>query len=129
MLASQLPHQFALDRRRYSSFAITSFRARFSSNNSADICFNRRFSSSSSRNRRMSAASIAILCLPLVISRVADFVLPTNVSYRPSGFDCFQDRNDLMLTEFALSHLGLLASYSPGNLYFSMVRFLGRVTN
>src|SRR5260370_10645630 len=58
MLSSQLPHQFALDRRRYSFFAITSFSARVSSNNSADICFKRRFSSSSSRSRRMSAASI-----------------------------------------------------------------------
>src|SRR5258708_6215364 len=58
MLASQLPHQFALDRGRYSFFAITSFSARFSSNNSADFCFNRGFSFSSSRSRRMSAASI-----------------------------------------------------------------------
>jgi hypothetical protein len=33
-----------------------------------------------------------------------------------------------MLTEFAPLHPGLLASYSPGNLYFSMVLFLGRVT-
>ncbi len=30
--------------------------------------------------------------------------------------------------EFALSHSGLLASYSPGNLFFSMALFLGRVT-
>src|SRR5262245_31716805 len=48
-LAAQRHYQFALDRRRYSFFAITSFSARFSSNKSAEICFNRRFSSSSSR--------------------------------------------------------------------------------
>jgi hypothetical protein len=33
------------------------------------------------------------------------------------------DRDDLGLTEFALSHQGLLASYSAGNLYFSMNSF------
>src|SRR5258706_13013456 len=70
-----------------------------------------------------------ILCLPLVICRIADFVLATNVSYRPSRFHCFQDRDDLMLTEFAPLHswppgLAIL----PGNLYFSMVLFLGVLT-
>src|SRR2546426_4431666 len=69
-----------------------------------------------------------VLCLPLVISGFADFVLATDISHRSSTFDRFQDRNDGIFTEFALSHLGLLASYSPGNLYFSMARFLGRVT-
>jgi hypothetical protein len=32
--------------------------------------------------------------------------------YRPSCFDCFQDRDDLMLTEFAPLHPGLLGSLS-----------------
>src|SRR5262245_32274116 len=41
MLASQRHYQFALDRRRYSFFSITSFSARFSSNKSAEICFSR----------------------------------------------------------------------------------------
>jgi hypothetical protein len=59
MLVSQRHYQFAPDRRRYSFFAITSFSARFSSNKSAEICFNRRFSSSSSRRRLMSEA-----CMP-----------------------------------------------------------------
>jgi hypothetical protein len=68
-----------------------------------------------------------VLYLPLVISRLANFVLATNILYRPSCFHCFQDPNDLMFTKFALLHFGLLASYSPGNLYFSMVWFLGRV--
>src|SRR5437667_7479065 len=58
MLGAQILNQLALHCRLYSFFAITSFSARFSSNNSAEICFNRRFSSSSSRKRRMSAASI-----------------------------------------------------------------------
>src|ERR1051326_3398049 len=51
MLVAQRHYQFALHRRRYSFFAITSFRARFSSNKSAEICFSRRFSSSNSRRR------------------------------------------------------------------------------
>jgi hypothetical protein len=63
-----------------------------------------------------------------VRARIAQPMLVTNVPYRSSGFDCFQDRDDLMFTEFALLHFGLLASYSPGNLYFSMALFLGRVT-
>src|SRR5205807_3153151 len=58
VLGSQILYQLSLHCRPYSFFAITSFSARFSSNNSADICFNRRFSSSSSRSRLMSAASI-----------------------------------------------------------------------
>jgi hypothetical protein len=57
-----------------------------------------------------------------------DFVFGTNVSDSLTRLDRFQDGNDLMLVEFALSHSGLLASYSPGNLYFSMARFLRRVT-
>jgi NAD(P)-dependent dehydrogenase (short-subunit alcohol dehydrogenase family) len=55
-------------------------------------------------------------------------VLATNVSHRSSRFHGFQDRDDGVFAEFALSHSGLLTSYSPGNLYFSMARFLGRVT-
>jgi hypothetical protein len=51
-------NQLSLHRQLYSFFAITSFNARFSSYKSAYICFNRRFSSSSSRKRRMSVASI-----------------------------------------------------------------------
>src|SRR5215212_2576837 len=70
----------------------------------------------------------AVLCLPLVIGGVADFVFATNVSDGLARLDGFQDGDDLGLAEFALSHSGLLASYSPGNLYFSMARFLGRVT-
>src|SRR5215217_4254943 len=69
-----------------------------------------------------------ILCLPLVIGGVADFVFATNVSDGLARLDGFQNGDDLRLAEFALSHSGLLASYSPGNLYFSMARFLGRVT-
>jgi hypothetical protein len=55
-------------------------------------------------------------------------VFATNVSDALARLDGFQDGDDLRLAEFALSHWGLLASYSPGNLYFSMARFLGRVT-
>ena len=58
MLLLETSYQFALDRRRYSFFAITSFSARFSNNKSAEICFNRRFSSSSSRSRLMSDTCI-----------------------------------------------------------------------
>src|ERR1700752_1204064 len=48
VLAPQCNHQFALELRRHSFFSITSFKALFSSNKSAEICFNRRFSSSNS---------------------------------------------------------------------------------
>ena len=34
----------------------------------------------------------------------------------------------LVLAELTLLHLGLQASYSPRNLYFSMLRFLGILT-
>lgn len=45
----------------------------------------------------------------------------TDVSDGSARFHGLQDRDDLVLTEFALPRLGLLASYSPRNLYFSMV--------
>src|SRR5215208_2206224 len=40
----------------------------------------------------------------LVIGRFTDFVFTTDVLYRPSPFDRFQDRDDLMFAEFALPH-------------------------
>jgi hypothetical protein len=61
------------------------------------------------RRRDISARS---MLLPLVISRVADLMLATDVPDGPSCFHRFQDRDDLMFAEFALPHRGLLASYS-----------------
>src|SRR5438067_7029416 len=46
----------------------------------------------------------AVLLLPLVISRLGDLVLATNIGHRPSRFYCFQDRDDLTLTELASLH-------------------------
>src|SRR5687768_5101498 len=59
MLCLQNSNQFAFRDGLQSFFAITSFSARFSSSRSADICFKRRFSSSSSRRRLISEA-----CMP-----------------------------------------------------------------
>src|SRR5215216_2113123 len=46
----------------------------------------------------------AVLCLPLVVGGVADFVFATNVSDGLARLDGFQDGDDLRLAEFALSH-------------------------
>ncbi len=43
-----------------------------------------------------------VLCLPL--SRVANFVLATNISDALARLDGFQDGDDLRLAKFALSH-------------------------
>src|SRR5919112_5197619 len=51
-------NQLPFDRRLYSFFVSTSFKIRCSKDSSAYMAFNRRFSSSSSRKRRMSAASM-----------------------------------------------------------------------
>src|SRR5687767_8759478 len=45
-----------------------------------------------------------VLCLPLVIGGVADFVFATNISDGLARLNGFQDGNDLRLAKFALSH-------------------------
>src|SRR5436190_2105964 len=57
-LLADADNQLPFDRRLYSFFVSTSFKIRCSKDSSAYMAFNRRFSSSSSRKRRMSAASI-----------------------------------------------------------------------
>src|SRR5712691_9856516 len=47
---------------------------------------------------------IHLLLFPFVISRLGDLVLATNIGHRPSCFYCFQDRDDLTLTELASLH-------------------------
>ena len=44
----------------------------------------------------------AVLCLPLVIGGVTDFVFATNVSDGLTRLNSFQDGDDLCLAEFAL---------------------------
>src|SRR5689334_4099748 len=57
-LLTEAGNQLPFDRRLYSFFVSTSFKIRCSKESSAYMAFKRRFSSSSSRNRRMSEASM-----------------------------------------------------------------------
>src|SRR5687768_7773105 len=57
-LLTDAGNQLPFDRRLYSFFVSTSFKIRCSNESSAYIAFKRRFSSSNSRNRRMSEASM-----------------------------------------------------------------------
>src|SRR5215211_21715 len=55
---AQAHNQLPFDRGLYSFFSSTSFKMRCSKDRSAYMCLSRRFSSSNSRKRRMSAASM-----------------------------------------------------------------------
>src|SRR5215204_6990187 len=67
----------------------------------------------------------AVLCLPLVIGGVADFVFATNVSDRLARLDGFQDGDDLCLAEFALSHWASWRHTRPETSTFQWPGFKG----
>jgi hypothetical protein len=57
----------------------------------------------------------AVLCLPLVVGGVADFVFATNISDRLARLDGFQDGNDLRLDEllFRIRPPGVILARKP----------------
>src|SRR5215218_5977802 len=67
----------------------------------------------------------AVLCLPLVVGGVADFVFATNVSDGPARLDGFQDGDDLRLAEFALSHSASRRHTRPETSTFQWPGFWG----
>src|SRR5205814_2326389 len=66
----------------------------------------------------------AVLLLPLVIGCLGDLVLATNFGHRPSCFYCFQNRDDLTLTELASLHK---VSFGPAMLPRKPLLFNGPV--
>src|SRR5215217_6089716 len=66
-----------------------------------------------------------ILCLPLVIGGVADLVFATNVANGLARLDGFQDRDDLRLAEFALSHSASWRHTRPETSTFQWPGFWG----
>src|SRR5215204_5185341 len=67
----------------------------------------------------------AVLCLPLVVGGVADFVFATNVSDGLARLDGFQDGDDLRLAEFALSHSASWRHTRPETSTFQWPGFKG----
>src|SRR5215207_933818 len=67
----------------------------------------------------------AVLCLPLVVGGVADFVFTTNVSDGLPRLDGFQDGDDLRLAEFALSHSASWRHTRPETSTFQWPGFWG----
>src|SRR5215212_9110560 len=67
----------------------------------------------------------AVLCLPLVVGGVADFVFATNVSDGLARLDGFQDGDDLRLAEFALSHWASWRHTRPETSTFQWSGFKG----
>src|SRR3982751_1475014 len=67
----------------------------------------------------------AVLCLPLVVAGVADFVFATNVSDGLARLDGFQDGDDLRLAEFALSHSASWRHTRPETSSFQWPGFKG----
>src|SRR4051794_5953183 len=67
----------------------------------------------------------AVLCLPLVVGSVADFVFATNVSDGLARLNGFQDGDDLRLAEFALSHSASWLHTRPETSTFQWPGFWG----
>src|SRR5215213_8765567 len=71
----------------------------------------------------------AVLCLPLVVGGVADFVFAANVSHGLARLDGFQDGDDLRLAEFALSHSASWRHTRPETSTFQWPGFWGGLHN
>src|SRR5215203_3638511 len=67
----------------------------------------------------------AVLCLPLVVGGVADFMFATNVSDGLARLNGFQDGDDLRLAEFALSHSASWRHTRPETSTFQWPGFWG----
>src|SRR5688572_31094997 len=66
-----------------------------------------------------------VLCLPLVIGGVADFVFATNISDGLARLNGFQDGDDLRLAKFALSHSASWRHTRPETSTFQWPGFWG----